>query len=286
MARPISVSRPTTTDGELNPGVITPPDKHSLPLTPPASTERHAPLTGIEGVLEILDDCRIRFCVPKSPIKLRSQAYDQLITVLRDHQVLGRYTQDKLRFDYDPRSELLCIRMPAPVHDALATFVANEIHESVRAIRHLSNSAGDFATHIVNVGSSRIWLREEAAEGDEPRPPRLQRQPDAQFQHRKATYPGVVLEVSYSQDGKDLKKLAWDYIQCSDGDIKVVIGIDINYGSAASTVSLWRPKYIWEEGEELLDVEPEIDSQVCDPGSGLEIKFNICSHFGPRPASL
>jgi hypothetical protein len=58
------------------------------------------------------------------------------------------------------------------------------------------------------------------------------REPDAQFQQRDAEYPGVVLEISYSRDGKDLKKLAWDYIQYSNGDIKVVIGIDIKYSTA------------------------------------------------------
>jgi hypothetical protein len=74
----------------------------------------------------------------------------------------------------------------------------------------------------------------------------------------------VVLEISYSQDGKDLEKLAWQYIQLSNGDIKAVIGIDINDPPKASTVSLWRPKYTREEGEELdiLDVEAEIAYQV------------------------
>jgi hypothetical protein len=73
-----------------------------------------------------------------------------------------------------------------------------------------------------------------------------------------------VLEVSYSQDGKDLRKLASDYILGSNGDIKAVIGIDINYGKA-STVSLWRPNYIKEAGQEfdILEVKQELSYQVC-----------------------
>jgi hypothetical protein len=71
------------------------------------------------------------------------------------------------------------------------------------------------------------------------------RDPDGQFQHKDAAFPGVVIEVSYTQDGKNLRKLARDYIWGSNGDIKVVIGIDINYGRE-STVLLWRPKYVRE----------------------------------------
>lgn len=48
----------------------------------------------------------------------------------------------------------------------------------------------------------------------------------------------MVVEISYSQDGKNLEKLAQDYILYSNGDIKAVIGIDINYGGKESTVSL------------------------------------------------
>lgn len=90
----------------------------------------------------------------------------------------------------------------------------------------------------------------------------LRRQPDAQFQHDRAAYPGVVIEVSYSQDGKDLDKLAWNYIQGSNGDIKVVIGIDINLGASPSTISLWRRKCYFDGGNEVLDVELEVENDV------------------------
>ena len=73
----------------------------------------------------------------------------------------------------------------------------------------------------------------------------------------------MVLEVSYSQDGKNLKKLACDYILRSNGDIKAVIGVDINDGKE-STVSLWRPNYLKEEDEfEILEVRQDIPYQVC-----------------------
>lgn len=87
----------------------------------------------------------------------------------------------------------------------------------------------------------------------------VRRGPDGQFQYLDAAYLGVVLEISYLQDGKNLKKLAWDYILRSNGDIKAIIGIDINDGEE-STLPLWRSNYIEEEGEELeiLDVRQDI----------------------------
>ncbi|KAI1419244.1 hypothetical protein F5Y12DRAFT_778999 [Xylaria sp. FL1777] len=261
MASPISVPRDPSKRGELATDTKTPPEKSSiLPLTPPASSERPPSGFDLEAALQTFDDC----CTGRNgrtSIKLQPRDYEQLTNALGRHPVLGPYTQDKLRFDYDPRSELLSIRMPTPVHEIVANSIANDIYDNIKAFQESPDHAGRFASRIVNVGSSRVFLREDVAEG-QPGPPTaaLKREPDAQFQHQEAAYPGVVLEVSYSQDGKDLKKLAWDYIQYSNGDIKAVIGIDINYGSAPSTVSLWRPKLVREEGEELdiLDVEQEI----------------------------
>jgi hypothetical protein len=155
--------------------------------------------------------------------------------------------------------------MPAPVHDVFSTSVANEIYKQLQLVAERRDRDGTFAAQVVNGGSSRILL--DIGEGKEHRASNvaLQRHPDAQFQHREAACPGVVLEVSYSQAGKDLEKLAWEYIQHSNGDIKAVIGIDINYGVNASTVSLWRPEYTREDGEEedTLGVKAEIAYQVC-----------------------
>lgn len=156
--------------------------------------------------------------------------------------------------------------MPAPVHDFFSTSVTNEIYKQLQAIAEQDDGDGEFAAQIVDGGSSRIFLdtEEEQPRGSSVA---LQRHPDGQFQHRQAAFPGVVLEVSYSQDGKDLKNLAWEYIQHSNGDIKAVIGIDINYGAKPSTVSLWRSEYTQEDGEDTLDVRAAITYEVCATSS-------------------
>ncbi|KAK0655270.1 hypothetical protein B0T16DRAFT_310992, partial [Cercophora newfieldiana] len=132
-------------------------------------------------------------------------------------------------FDYDPTSSLLTIRMPSPVHEFFTNLLANEIRDQLKEIAERADKVGDFAGQIEYGGSSRVLLREGISdEGLGATDHVVRREPDGQFQHPDAAYPGVVFEVPYSQDGKDLKKLASDYILRSNGDIKAVVGIDIN----------------------------------------------------------
>lgn len=155
--------------------------------------------------------------------------------------------------------------MPSPVHEFFKTLLAYDIHDQLKHIAERGDEVGKFAARIKDGCSSRILLQEGVSDGRSVAAERVvRREPDGQFQHPDAAYPGVVLEVSYSQDGKNLKKLASDYILRSNGDIKAVIGVDINYGKE-STVSLWRPNYVQEEGEELdiLEVRQDISYQVC-----------------------
>jgi len=98
-----------------------------------------------------------------------------------------------------------------------------EIRRQLEGISRHGDSPAEYAAWIVNGGRARIFLKEDDPDGGT-RVVHL-REPVAQFWHRHAEYPAFVLEVSYSQDGKDPKELAWDYIQYSNGDIKVVIGI-------------------------------------------------------------
>lgn len=128
-----------------------------------------------------------------------------------------------------------------------------------------------------------VWGYYVDSEGDP-----IRRQPDAQFQDKDTAYPGVVVEVSYSQDGKDLAKLAQDYILYSNGDIKAVIGLDINYGGRESTVSLWRPKYPHKENQDLEDLESrqDIARKVRHSFSGRYIAEEACVKFNMHQGSF
>lgn len=131
--------------------------------------------------------------------------------------------------------------MPTAVHDFFTRFLANGIRDQLKIVANKGGDVGEFASRIENGGSSRIMLPGETGDNSLA----MRREPDEQFQHLDAAYPGVVIEVSYSQDGKDLSRLAEDYILRSNGDVKTVLGIDIN-NAEDSTVSIWHAYYIRE----------------------------------------
>ncbi|KAG9227946.1 hypothetical protein BJ875DRAFT_343528, partial [Amylocarpus encephaloides] len=70
-------------------------------------------------------------------------------------------------------------------------------------------------------------------------------------------YPGVVYEISCSQDGRELGK--------ANGNIKAVVGFELGYGKKKEApISMWQPRYLKESEEELstLDVKAAIDRDV------------------------
>ncbi|RYO76470.1 hypothetical protein DL766_010157 [Monosporascus sp. MC13-8B] len=262
MANPTSPTGSVTQKScETGHNAITPPESYSeLPLTPPGTDDRRPTLDfNVEQAVAVFESCRDQphSVGPAPRIELRPHQYQRLVRELECNTSL-EYINATVRFDYDPDIKVLDIRMPTPVHELVSTSLADEINEQLRCIAKQGGRAGEFAAQIVNAGSSRILLAEIVKDNTP-----LQRQPDAQFQNENAVYPGLVVEISYSQDGKDLDKLAWQYIQGSNGNIKAVIGIDISYGAKASTVSIWRPCYYREEGDKLdtLDVRREVKDE-------------------------
>jgi hypothetical protein len=134
--------------------------------------------------------------------------------------------------------------MPTILHDRFIIQVAQDIDAQLDTIGLETGKTGQFARDLEWLGSGRIFLA-----------PKLStREPDASFRHVDAEYPGVVIEISYSQKRKDLPRLADSFLLDSNGSTRVFIGIDIEYrGSHKATVSIWRPKYIWNEEQEVLE---------------------------------
>jgi len=74
-----------------------------------------------------------------------------------------------------------------------------------------------------------------------------------------------VIEVSYSQKRACLNHLAENYILESNGNIRVVVGLDVDYRSSKkATLSMWCPKIISNEqdGQPELVAETLIEGQV------------------------
>ena len=144
--------------------------------------------------------------------------------------------------------------MPTTLHEEFITSIVEEIQVQLRSIQDRS---AEFANEIRSGGSASIkFTDEEYGKHD----------PDAQFRHSKAQFPGVVIEVSYSQKRKDLERLADDYILGSDSDIRVVVGLDIEYKTGKkATLSVWRPNIITNEaGEKELVAQLIVANQVCN----------------------
>ncbi|KAG8411232.1 hypothetical protein J3459_016284 [Metarhizium acridum] len=218
----------------------TPPDRLiDLPLTPPATIEPHLPSIDASGpFLRLLESRSDRAKTVDSEGWVEVSLDQKQYVSLR-----GSIERSFKRFDYDPNHGLLILRIPSPVHDFFANILADDVQDRLNDIAKEGGEAGAFASRIKSGGSSTILL----LEGDSEFFKNIRREPDAQFRHPRAYYPGVVVEVSYSQEGKSLRKLAQDYILYSNGDIKAVIGVNINYKGKQCTVSVWRPEYTRSE---------------------------------------
>jgi len=67
-----------------------------------------------------------------------------------------------------------------------------------------------------------------------------------------------------------LPSLADDYILGSDGNIRAVVGVDVDYTGKRATLLIWRPRFRTNDaGEEELDAYQTLADQVCSLIIGL-----------------
>ncbi|EXK76902.1 hypothetical protein FOQG_18364 [Fusarium oxysporum f. sp. raphani 54005] len=122
------------------------------------------------------------------------------------------------------------------------------IIDEIREIGRQNRQARAFTNSINNALSSRVLL----VDGED----KWEQQPDAQFEHDKARHPGVVLEVALTQDPDELRRIARRYIYHTDGQIKVVLGIDLNEDKE-STISVWKPTFSPAQNGDGVDMDIE-----------------------------
>jgi hypothetical protein len=140
------------------------------------------------------------------------------------------------RYDYFPSTSRFILRMPTPIHESVIKSVIEELQHQLRSISLGDGQSAEFSKEVESDGSVTIDFEE---------PQFGSHDPDGQFRHSEANYPGVVLEVAYSQKAKDLPYLADEYILGSDGDIRAVIGINLEYKETnKATLSVWEPRIV------------------------------------------
>jgi hypothetical protein len=151
--------------------------------------------------------------------------------------------------------------MPTGVHELFIDGVEDAIRIQLKAIRDGTDGAALFARKVRAARSTEIYFPLEDA------PPNVKNkhEPDASFWHDDAQYPGVIIEVAYSQKKKRLSRLAEDYLLDSDASIQVVVGLDIEYGNKGSrmaTLSVWRTQVFHTSDGDKLRVVQEIADEV------------------------
>ena len=130
--------------------------------------------------------------------------------------------------------------MPTSTHDIFTELVVREIWWQLENVAHGDKEVAAIIDLVRSEATSDVCLYGHGAINN--RYPK--HSPDASFARADSQYPSIVIETSYSQQHKDLARLADDYICGSDGNISVVLGLDIEYGvgSKRASVSIWRPR--------------------------------------------
>ena len=140
-----------------------------------------------------------------------------------------------IRFDWSPHTSRFTVRMPTSTHDIFTELVVQEIGSQLKSVAHGDTDIAAVLDLVRSESTSDVYLYgHEAIDECYPK-----HSPDASFAHAKSQYPSVVIETSYSQRQKGLTRLADEYISGSDGNIAMVLGLDIEYGVGSKKASIF-----------------------------------------------
>ncbi|KAI9769341.1 MAG: hypothetical protein M1840_004042 [Geoglossum simile] len=242
----------------------------SLP-SPPLSEEKTSPALSIPAT-KVVEAFQYHEdgCLDQSQLEfwLKRQEYQEVLDYLEQDYSLKAWVDCKIRYNYDPTTGLLEVYMPTTVHELNTTRIVDEIKSRIKQFSAqcaLPSALPAFLDVIENKSSSDIFAHDD---------PDHKRSPYAAFSHPDDQFPGIVIETSYSQAVRKVEKRADEYIMMSDGNIKMVIGLDVEYrpnNQQVDTVSVWRPACGQDQegpflsAECILDHEPFRDAKSKTP---------------------
>ena len=122
--------------------------------------------------------------------------------------------------------------MPTTTHESFLSSVVLDVQGQLARIATGTDGAAVFARNVRYRGSSRLHFPAgEARAGEHGDEEDMVLKYDAHeagaaFQHLNTQWPCIVIEISFSQKEKELNDFAEDYILGSDGNIRVVIGLN------------------------------------------------------------
>ena len=150
--------------------------------------------------------------------------------------------------------------MPTEIHEFFLEDVIEKIKSRLRELANTDSRSKAFVQNVRSGGSPILILK---GKNNNDNQAIIKREPDATFYHRGIRWPCVIIEVSYSQKTKALRHLADDYILETNGSVRVVIGLDVDYKTRKGSISMWRPGYVEnKQGELELEATQTLYNQV------------------------
>ena len=283
-----------------------------FPPSPPLSPKKRASISAVDrlvGTLRLLKAGRLLCQEDWKVFKLSPAEYAEVDRNLRKEEALWAWYDDKLRSDWEAREGRCILRMPTALHEGFIAHVEDAIAVRIADLADTLEKDGKDKEGMVAKELRKIYkgrsttlelcvppLENSSQESTKSKEERtVKRSPDATFYHpAQPDFPCLVVEVSYSQQHRDLPRLAESYIVDSSHAIRCAIGLDVSYENRSKTrggaknaqkdkkarVSIWRPDMVEDEaGEEIgvcmTDVGGMLfrseDGEACD--GTLEIRL-------------
>ncbi|KAF4954216.1 hypothetical protein FGADI_5429 [Fusarium gaditjirri] len=133
------------------------------------------------------------------------------------------------RYDYDADACVITLRTPSKIHDDFATefglMLQELVHDILRGVPNAPRIT-DRKSRLV-----KLWEHNKTKKG-------RMCHPDGQFKDDRASKPGLVYEVGYSQTGDSLEKVAKDYIVGTKGAVTTVVCFNLKCDEGHSSVSI------------------------------------------------
>ncbi|KAI0534280.1 hypothetical protein GGR58DRAFT_483450 [Xylaria digitata] len=200
--------------------------------------------------------------------------YRQLLEDINGNTELSTIYKDNLRYDYiadnrgenNKREKQFSIRMPTKFHEYLSQGINKAIIEQQLLIKIGRAECGigmcrgryckdfhtkEIAQRLNDQGHDTVKGSAEA-ESDK-------KDPDLSYKydHPRSKFPGLVVEVGWSQKSLDLQKKCKWYIEKSCGEIRTVIGVDLNDLYDCYPKRKTKPNEPSEDGEDKATEEDE-----------------------------
>lgn len=250
-----------------SPASIPPIVDSRLPPSPPASPKRRSPpglstVNRILGILRLLQAGRLPNPRKDRSFRLSELGVETLHERIAADPTLAAFYDQKVRWADQDGTYFL--RMPSVVHEVFTARVVDGVAEAISALAtRLGGTAGDALRGIKKGGSPTLKLSgpappssssQESGSQEKEVLVETHRSPDGTFFHESAPeWPGVVVEVSYSQQNHKLDRIAESYIVDSFGGIRCVVGLELPYErdprvrscimgmDCTAALSIWRP---------------------------------------------